>query len=414
MNFTKKLLPALAAVTMIALIAASAFVIRTGSVHAAKDERYKNLELFSEAMHLIEQNYVEPVENKKLIEGAISGMLHELDPHSTYLSAEDFNEFKVDTKGEFGGLGITIGMRDNILTVISPLEDTPAYRKGIKAGDKIIKIEDNSTAGITLNEAVKKLRGKKGTDVTITIMRDTKDKPFDVTITRDIIKIHSVKHSMIGDDVGYIRIIQFQNDVSDEIAAAVTDLRNKGAEGFVIDLRNNPGGLLSEAIKVSSIFLPANLEVVYTKDRNGRDQHFRSSMLSTKEKEKPLVVLVNEGSASASEIFSGAVQDHGRGTLIGKNTYGKASVQTIIPIGEGAAMKLTTAKYYTPKGRMIHETGIKPDVVVEQKDDEMDIQEGEDIDPELVSNTAKPKLDLEKDEQLKAAFDKMREMLGNG
>ncbi|ADD68575.1 carboxyl-terminal protease [Denitrovibrio acetiphilus DSM 12809] len=404
-----KLIPVLLGLLTIALIITSAMLVKTQNVYAAKDEKYRNLDTFTQVMHLIENNYVEEVDNKILVYGAIKGMLGELDPHSNFLDPDTLKEFREETQGEFGGLGITIGLKDKILTVVAPLEDTPAFRKGIQAGDQIVKIEGESTMGMTLHDAVKMLRGKADTDVTITIHRESIDKPFDVTITRAVIKVSSVKSNMIDGDIGYIRLIQFNNNVSDAISDAVKELDGKGAKSFIIDVRNNPGGLLTEAISVSSIFLPANKIVVYTKDRQQTRQDFKSKVFSTKELEKPIILLVNGGSASASEILTGALQDYERATIMGEKTYGKASVQSVMPLLDGSAIKLTTAKYFTPKGRSIHEIGIEPDITVEFK--ELTPEQIEEIEEPESFNMKVALFDLDKDNQLKAAVDKMKEIL---
>lgn len=403
-----RLTPVLLGLMTIALIITSALLIKTSDAYAAKSEKYKNLDTFTQVMHLIENNYVEQVENKKIVYGAIKGMLGELDPHSTFLDPDTLKEFQEETQGEFGGLGITIGLREKILTVISPIEDTPAFRKGIKAGDQILKIEGESTMGITLHDAVKQLRGKPQTDVTITIHRESVDKPFDVTITRDIIKVSSVKSNIIG-DIGYVRLIQFTNHLSDAVADAMEELKQKGAKGYIIDVRNNPGGLLTEAINVSSIFLPANKIVVFTKDRAHNRQDYKSKLFSYKELEAPIVLLVNGGSASASEILTGALQDYDRATVMGEKTYGKASVQSVMPLMDGSAIKLTTAKYFTPNERSIHEIGIEPDIEVKQR--ELTEEEIEELANQTNVSMTIAKVDLEKDNQLKAAVDKIKELM---
>jgi carboxyl-terminal processing protease len=405
-----RLLPILFGALTIALIVTSALLVKTQNVYAAKDEKYKNLDTFTQVMHLIETSYVEEVDNKTMVYGAIKGMLAELDPHSTFLDPDTLKEFREETQGEFGGLGITIGMKDKILTVIAPLEDTPAFRKGILAGDQIIKIDGESTAGINIHDAVKKLRGKPKTDVTITVHRESAKKPFDVTITRDIIKISSVKTNMIG-NVGYVRLIQFTSNLSESVADSLKELNKQGAKGLIIDLRNNPGGLLSEAINVSSLFLPANKIVVYTKDRQETRQDYKSKVFSMKEVDKPLIVLVNEGSASASEILTGALQDYDRATVMGIKTFGKASVQSVIPLMDGSAVKLTTAKYFTPNGRSIHEIGIEPDISVKLQEIAPDADEKREIDENKAVNMKVAEYDLTKDNQLKAALDKMKEIL---
>lgn len=359
----KKLLPLLLSLIAVVAFIMGALTIKISNVYAKNENRFQQLENFSDALSIVDKYYVEDVELEKLINGAIKGMLQNLDPHSSYLDKETYKEFKVETKGEFGGLGITIGMRDKILTVISPIEDTPAYKAGIKAGDKIIKIDGVSTANLTLDEAVKKLRGKPGTKVTITILRSGTEKPFEVTITRAIIKIKAVKSKMI-DDIAYIRLTNFKENASDEIRNALKKLSEDNYKGIILDLRNNPGGLLTEAVNVSNLFLPSGKTVVFTKDRDGKENHLKTSAFSDFDDKTPLVVLINEGSASASEIVSGALQDYKRGIIIGQTSFGKASVQTIIPLADGSAIKLTTARYYTPKGRSIQGVGIKPDIEV--------------------------------------------------
>jgi carboxyl-terminal processing protease len=410
MSFRAKLIPVILGVLTVALIVTSAALVKTQTVYAAKSEKYRNLDTFTQAMHLIENSYVEEVENRKIVYGAIKGMLNELDPHSTFLDPETLEDFRADTQGQFGGLGITIGMRDKILTVIAPLEDTPAFKKGIMAGDQIIKIEGESTAGITLHDAVKKLRGEAGSDVTITVHRESVDKPFDVTITRDIIKIKSIKYSIV-DNIGYIRLIQFSNDISGQIVDAIKILNDEGAEGYILDVRNNPGGLLTEAIKVSSIFLPAKTSVVYTMDRAKNKKDYNATLFTHKELKKQIIILTNGGSASASEILTGAMQDNERALIMGEKTYGKASVQSVIPLSDGSAIKLTTAKYFTPNGRKIHDIGIAPDVEVKFEEYKPTDEEIKELEKKLSSNSAKIELPLEKDNQLRAAVEKMRELL---
>lgn len=410
MKFKSRNLLIIICLSLVVCIFSSAVIIKT--VYAGKDDKYKYLDTFSHALNIISNNYVEDVENKTLMYGAVKGMLNELDPYSTFMNPKEYQDFKMEAQGHFGGIGITVGMKDKVLTVIAPLEGTPAYKAGLKAGDKIIKIEDKSTHGITLNEAVDTLRGKPGTDVKITLYRKRTEKTFDVTLTRDIIVIKYVQHAMIGKDVGYIRLIMFNNNVSEDIRDAVDDLKANGAKSYIMDLRNNPGGFLGEAIKVSSIFLDRQLSIVYTKDRYGKENHYESRTLESKITKEPLIVLVDEGSASASEIFSGAMQDHKRGFLVGTKTFGKASVQSIIDLADGSAIKLTTAKYYTPNGRMIHGKGIEPDFTIEpviNDDEEKEIKN--ELDPETVNNKAIVKVDLEKDNQLKFAVDKLRTLM---
>jgi len=403
--------------------------LKINDVYAAKSSKYELLEKFTNVMSIVQENYVEKVDTEKLINGAIKGMLHELDPHSNYFDKDMFKEFQIETKGEFGGLGITIGIKDNILTVIAPLEDTPAWKAGLKAGDKIIKINGKSTANITLEEAVKKLRGKPGTKVTITIFRKGVDKPFDVTITRAIIKIKAVKYKTI-EDLGYIKLTQFKDKASDEVISALKELKNKSIKGLIFDLRNNPGGLLNEAIKVSSIFLPAGKTVVFTKDRDGKEKHYKSSLLSYRDLDIPMVVLINEGSASASEIFSGAMKDYNRAIIVGETSFGKASVQTIIPLNDGSAIKITTARYYTPNGHSIQNVGIKPDIIIPdgkiviEKDNhvikEKDLEHHLDNDQlkeagfNISDNNTNIEEELNKDLQLKVAADILKGLIKYG
>jgi len=344
-----------------------------------------DLRAFTEIFGKIKSDYVEPVEDKKLLTEAINGMLSGLDPHSAYLDPEAFKDLQVGTQGEFGGLGIEVGMEDGFVKVVAPIEDTPAHRAGIKSGDLIIKLDETPVKGMTLNEAVKRMRGKPDTSITLTIMRKGEAKPIVVTITRAVIKIKSVKSQLVEPGYGYVRITQFQEQTGPNLVDALRSLQeqNKGEplKGVVLDLRNNPGGLLNAAVGVAGVFLKPGELVVYT---DGRSEDARMRLTNAREhylrgnekdylarvpdwvKGVPLVVLVNGGSASASEIVAGAVQDHRRAVVVGTQTFGKGSVQTILPLNNGAAIKLTTARYYTPKGRSIQAKGIEPDIVVEE------------------------------------------------
>lgn len=350
--------------SLVALAIIISSIALSTKLYAEKDSTYQHLDNLAKAIAIIEENYVTDVDLQKLVYGAIQGMLTELDPHSSFLTPELYEEFKVETEGEFGGLGITISIKDNLLTIIAPLEDTPASKAGLKSGDIIVKIDDIATSGMTLEEAVKKMRGEPKTKVKLTIFRNGQDKPFDIVLNREIIKITSVKTKMYN-DIAYIRLIQFKNKSTDELITAFNDLKNKNSiKGIILDLRNNPGGLLSEAIRTSSIFLPRGKTVVFTKDRNNTEQHFKTENVRLKLVDIPVVLLVNGGSASASEIVAGAMQDYKRSLIVGAQTFGKASVQTIIPMPDKSAIKLTTALYYTPNGRSIQGIGIKPDVLV--------------------------------------------------
>ncbi len=337
------------------------------SVNASEQSHYTRIKTFAESLSLVKKNYVEEVEEKELVYGAIKGMLTSLDPHSSFMPPESFKEMQIDTKGEFGGLGIQIGIKDKVLTIIAPIEDTPADKAGVEAGDKIIKIDGESTKDISLHDAVSKLRGPKGTDVTITIARQEMEKPLDITITRDIIKLKSVKSRVIDDNIGYVKLTQFQERSARDLKKALKKLSsNDDITAMILDLRNNPGGLLKGAVDVSSQFLPPGKLVVYIKGRNGDKTEFET-VNGNDYSEIPMVVLVNGGSASASEIVAGALQDWGKAVVLGTQTFGKGSVQTVIPLSDGSALRLTTARYYTPKGRSIQTTGITPDIIVKLK-----------------------------------------------
>jgi carboxyl-terminal processing protease len=326
---------------------------------------YSQLKLFGDVLSIIQSSYVEEVNVDNLVRGAVNGMVQTLDPHSSFLTPEMLKQVEVETKGTFGGLGIEIGMKDGILTVIAPIEDTPAARAGLLAGDKIVKIENESTKNMNVMDAVKRLRGEPGSKVTITVARESLPEPKAYTITRDIIKIKSVKSRPMGDGIGYIRLTQFQQDSHQEVNRALQEfLKEKGGlKGLILDLRNNPGGLLDQAVRIADEFIESGL-VVYT---DGRVEAQKTKYAAHKEGTYtgfPIVVLVNAGSASASEIVAGALQDHGRAIIIGQRTFGKASVQTILPLEDGSALRLTTARYYTPSGRSIQAKGIDPDIVV--------------------------------------------------
>ncbi len=328
---------------------------------------YNKLKVFSEILSLIESNYVEPVKNDSMIEGAIKGMVRALDPHTSYMAPASYKEMQVETTGKFGGLGIEISIRDGILTVVSPIEETPAFRAGIKPGDKIIKIEDESTLDMTLQDAVSHLRGETGSPVTITVFRKTFKAPKEFTIVRDIIKVRSVVNKLYGDDIGYIKIRSFSKNTSEDLDKALDELGKKGITKLILDLRNNPGGLLNQAVEVTDRFLNRENLIVYTKGRSDEQNTRFTSHDKVAGVSYPLIILVNSGSASASEIVAGALQDLNRAVILGTQTFGKGSVQTIIPLSDGSALRLTTARYYTPSGRVIQENGIEPDIIVEME-----------------------------------------------
>jgi carboxyl-terminal processing protease len=343
----------------------------------------EELRAFSEVFGRIKSDYVEPVTDKKLITEAITGMLTGLDPHSSYLDADAFKELQIGTQGEFGGLGIEVGMEDGLVKVISPIEDSPAYHAGMKSGDLIIKLDDVMVKSLTLSDAVKRMRGKPGSKIVLTVIRKEAPKPLTFTLTRAVIKVQSVKSKLVEPGYAFIRITQFQEHTGENLATAITNLfkQNQGAmKGLVLDLRNDPGGLLNSSVAASAAFLPKDALVVYTEGRNAEakmrltaapNDYLRNSEkdylknLPAAVKTVPMIVLVNGGSASASEIVAGALQDHKRAVIMGTQTFGKGSVQSVLPLGNNTAIKLTTARYYTPGGRSIQAKGIVPDIVVE-------------------------------------------------
>ena len=332
---------------------------------ASTVDSYEKLKTFSEILSLLEANYVEKVDANDLVDGAIRGMLKTLDPHTSYLPPEAFTQMKVETSGRFGGLGIEITIRKGILTVVAPIEDTPAFKAGVQAGDRIIRIEDESTLDMTLSDAVERLRGKIDTEVSITIFREGMEEPLEVTLVRANIQVKSVKSKIYEGSIGYVKIRSFTKTTSRDLDKVLDEFREKNVKKLVLDLRNNPGGLLNQAVEVSDRFLkPENL-IVYTRGRT-EEQNMRFTTHDRVQRVTyPMIILVNSGSASASEIVAGALQDSNRAIILGTQTFGKGSVQTIIPLSDGSALRLTTARYYTPSGRVIQENGIVPDIVVE-------------------------------------------------
>src|SRR6056300_43278 len=350
----------------------------------AKKLPVEDLRIFAEVFGKIKADYVEEVEDKQLLTEALNGMLAGLDPHSTFLDQDHFKEMQQGTAGEFGGLGIEVGMEDGFVKVISPIEDTPAFKAGLQSGDLIIKLDDKSVKGMTLNDAVKLMRGKPGSTINVQILRKGKDTPFDVKITRAQIKSQSVKAKLIQEDYGYLRVTQFQGRTGEDVAKSINKLfaeNKKPLNGIILDMRNNPGGLLNAAVAVSAAFIPEGELVVYTEGRaKDSKMHLTAipenfirdpkgnnyiSKLPPEIKKTPMVILVNNGSASASEIVAGALQDHKRALIVGTKILGKGSVQRILPMNNGTAVKLTTARYFTPKGRSIQAKGIDPDIIVE-------------------------------------------------
>src|SRR6202166_3553302 len=357
-------------ITLAVCLTTSFLVLQEVAVRRAQalpNDTYQELDTFANVLAIVQKNYVEPVSTKRLIDGAITGMLASLDPHSAYLTPDLYRDLEVETRGSFGGLGIEITIKNGALTVVAPIEDTPAYRAGLKAGDQIIKIDDDFTKDMSLTEAVKRMRGPKGSKIKLTLHRTGVNELFTVTLARDVIKIQSVKAKMLDGGYGYIRVTTFQENTGEGVEKAIDGFEAKDhgkLKGIVFDLRDNPGGLLNQAVKVSDDFLDGGL-IVYTQ---GREENQQQKYFSHKKKDYsdyPMVVLVNGGSASASEIVAGALQDQKRAVILGQQTFGKGSVQTILPLDDHSALRLTTARYYTPTGRSIQAVGITPDVDVE-------------------------------------------------
>jgi carboxyl-terminal processing protease len=408
------------------------FLIVFGPYYASKVSArdksiYKDIKTFSEVLDMVQKNYVEEVDSSTLIQGAINGMIKSLDPHSVFMTPEMYKELSVETQGQFGGIGIEITILKDVLTVVSPIEDTPAFHAGVKSGDQIIKIDGQSTKDITIMEAVKKLRGPRNTKVTITIMRQDDVQSKDIILTRDIIQIRSVRSRVYDDHIGYIRIASFHERTSADLRKALAEVSSKTSpmKGLVLDLRNDPGGLLDQAIEVSDMFLKSGV-IVSTRGRSS-SMDIKSVAKDTGGSEVtiPMVVLVNEGTASAAEIVAGALQDNSRALIVGTQTFGKASVQTVIPLADGSALKLTTARYYTPSGKSIQAEGIKPDIVVKaplsaqepdlapeerlrEKDLKNHIKQGKDdlaAPGEKGADSTAEALELARDPQLKTAID---------
>jgi len=376
---------------------------------SAKEDIYRKLDLFGEVLAVIQNKYVEELSPKDVIYGAISGLLFSLDSYSQFLDPDEYRELLVETEGKFGGLGIEITIKEGLLTIVSPIEDTPAWRAGLKAGDIIVKIDGKLTKGITLNEAVKKLRGNPGTKVTLTVLREKDRKIEDVTVTRGIIKIKDIKRALILEDgVGYIRLTEFRENTAKDLDKALKKLNKQGMRALILDLRNNPGGLLHSAVEVASRFLEDEKLIVYTKPRSGKRIEYKSLSADVKYLNIPMVVMINRGSASGSEIVAAALRENKRAILLGEKSFGKASVQTVLPLSDGSAIRLTTAKYYTPLGHSIHEKGIKPDIIVAKEKVNNNNKE-EDIFEELKKD--KKEFDYKKDYQILRALDLIRGLL---
>jgi carboxyl-terminal processing protease len=364
------LLGATAGIAVTLLATQPRLMLLGASAKAAAADTYRQLNLFGDVFERVRADYVEKPDDSKLIEQAINGMLNGLDPHSSYMDPKSFRDMQVQTRGEFGGLGIEVTMEDGLVKVVTPIDETPAAKAGVMANDIITQLDGEQVQGLTLNQAVEKMRGPVNTKIKLTIMRKGQDKPIEVSITRDVIRVRSVRSRTEGDDVGYIRITQFNEQTSDGLKKAITDITaqvsNDKLKGYVLDLRNNPGGLLDQAISVSDAFLERG-EIVSTRGRNAEETQRYSARAGDLTKNKPIIVLINGGSASASEIVAGALQDHKRATILGTRSFGKGSVQTIIPLGNNnGALRLTTARYYTPSGKSIQAKGIVPEIEVLQ------------------------------------------------
>jgi carboxyl-terminal processing protease len=371
MRKTSLILLGVAAGAAMTLLATQPRMILIGArAQAAAADTYRQLNLFGDVFERVRADYVEKPDDGKLIESAINGMLAGLDPHSSYMDAKSYRDMQVQTRGEFGGLGIEVTMEEGLIKVVAPIDDTPAAKAGELANDLITKLDDDQVQGMTLNQAVEKMRGPVNTNIKLTIMRKGQDKPVEVTLTRAVIHVRSVRWHVEGEDLGYIRVTQFNEQTTEGLRKAIAEISAKVPEdklkGYVLDLRNNPGGLLDQAISVSDAFLQKG-EIVSTRGRNAEETQRFNARAGDLVKGKPLIVLINGGSASASEIVAGALQDHKRATLIGTRSFGKGSVQTIIPLGStNGALRLTTARYFTPSGRSIQAKGIEPDIEVLQ------------------------------------------------
>jgi len=368
------------------------------------DELFRQVELFSDTLAIVQTEYVDEVKPKDLIYGALKGMISSLDPHSQFMDPETYNELKVDTEGKFGGLGIEITIKDGLLTVVTPIEDTPAWKAGIKANDRIVKINNDITREMTLIEAVKRMRGKPGEAVTLVILRESEKKILEFKIVRGIIKIRDIKEARILEDgIGYVRIVEFSENTSQDMNSALEILSKANMNALILDLRNNPGGLLDSAVKVTEKFIEKGKMVVYTKGRKASQNLEFISRSSQPILGIPIVVLVNEGSASGSEIVAGALQDYKRAIIVGVKSFGKGSVQTVIPLNDGSALRLTTSKYFTPLGKEIHGKGVIPDIVVEAgkietaNKEELKTDKSDDVFEEIEKKENKDKEDKTKD-----------------
>jgi len=412
----KKLIIILILGFILAAVLAISSIAISGMEKKKKDDLYRQVGLFSDTLAIIETDYVDEVKPRDLIYGALKGMLSSLDPHSQFMDPETYNELKVDTEGKFGGLGIEITVKDGLLTVITPIEDTPAWKAGVKAQDRIVKINNELTRDMTLTDAVKRLRGKPGEPVNITILRESEKKLLEFKIVRAEIKIKDIKEArIIEDGVAYIRLVEFRENTSRDFALTLEKLQKDGMNALILDLRNNPGGLLESAVKVTEKFIPRGKSIVYTKGRKTSQNLEFSSRESRPMTDIPLAVLINEGSASGSEIVAGCLQDYKRAIILGTKSFGKGSVQTIMPLYDGSALRLTTSKYFTPLGKEIHGKGVVPDIIVEEGKIELIPQESEEPEKaaeifEKIEGKEKPQesQDYKSDNQLMRAVDVLK------
>ncbi len=401
--------------SLLIAIALGISTITIPAMEKGKTDLFKQVELFSDSLAIVQTEYVDEVKPKDLIYGALKGMLSALDPHSQFMDPDTYNELKVDTEGKFGGLGIEITIKDGLLTVVTPIQDTPAWKAGLKAKDRIVKINGELTRDITLTDAVKKLRGKPGEPVTVTILRESEHKLLDIKIVRDVIKIQDIKNPRIlSDGIGYVRLVEFRENTVADLTTTLQKLKKEGMVALIIDLRNNPGGLLDSAIGVAEKFVERGKLIVSTKGRKSQQNMEFTCREASPLLDLPMVVLINEGSASGSEIVAGALQDYKRAIIVGTKSFGKGSVQTVIPLSDGSALRLTTSKYFTPSGKVIHGNGVIPDIVVEEQrpateDDEKEEAKGEEvfdrIDDKNKQPQVKPQDDLKSDTQLMRAVD---------
>ncbi len=383
--------------------------VEKNSTNKGPEDLYSQVELFSYTLSTIMSEYVEEKKPKDVIYGALTGMLNSLDPHSQFLTPEDYDELKTDTQGKFGGLGIEISIRDGLLTVVTPIEDTPAWKVGLKAGDKIVKIEKELTRDMTLSQAVKKLRGEPGSKVHITILRESEFKIHEFEITREIIHVQDIKDPhIITDNIAYLRFVEFREDSYTQMHKALLKLKEEGATALILDVRNNPGGLLNVAIDISEMFLPSGKTIVSTKGRHPAQNTISISHNNKNEfADWPIVLMINEGSASGSEILAGALKDNKRAVILGAKSYGKGSVQSVIPLPDGSGLRLTTSKYFTPSGVCIHEIGIVPDIVVERIYPKGDESAGDNDEEAETKDSLKTDKKVKKDKAAKEIFEKL-------